>query len=198
MKILLATADRDLLYGYKKLLEYDGHEVSAAFDGIQTLKAVSENRPDIAVIERNIPRTDTGRLIEYLAESRVPSIILEKDGITAKTLLQKPLANSYLAFPFFPEELRKTIDEVAEKAASEEKIELGNVEIDIGAFQTSAGTRFTNEELNMIVGVSRGNIVSAEKKGIYVDAINIKLQNAGGDKQIRYVANEGYKVVDAK
>lgn len=198
MKILLATADRDLLNGYKNLLEFDGHKVSTAFDGVQTLKALSESRPDIAIIENNIPRVDTGRILEYSAESRVPSVVLKKDGVTVKTLLQKPLACSYLAFPFFPEELIKTITDVTNNAASGEKIVLGSVEIDISEFRMTTGIPLTSEEINIIVGISRGDVVSAEKAGIYVEAINLKLQKADADKKITYVVNEGYKVVDAK
>ena len=51
MKILTAASDRDLLSGLSRLLSADGHEVVAAFDGVQAVSAAGAESFDLAILD---------------------------------------------------------------------------------------------------------------------------------------------------
>ena len=52
MNILLADSDRDFLQCYQKLLTMDGHTVTTAFDGAQTLSLLGPEKYDIAILQK--------------------------------------------------------------------------------------------------------------------------------------------------
>ena len=74
MRILLAASDRDLLESYQKLLTDAFGECVTAFDGTQVLADLAEERFDMVVLDRALPRV---RHAELLRE-RYPTSTFER------------------------------------------------------------------------------------------------------------------------
>ena len=94
MKILIADSDRDLLISYKKLLELDSNDVIAVFDGAQAIMQLANNKFDVVILNRNIPRVDSKQIIKMLNDDNIPVIVLSDKKITSGVLLDNILANS--------------------------------------------------------------------------------------------------------
>ncbi len=56
--ILVVDDEPEILLLVSKVLEARGHRVSAARDGEEALAAVERDRPDVVVLDLNLPRVD--------------------------------------------------------------------------------------------------------------------------------------------
>ena len=112
MKILFAVPDRDLLQAYERLLQLNGHEVTAVFDGIQAAAQTAGQHFDAAVFDVKLSRVTPERLLELFREERIPAIVLSKDPGDRRTLDAKYPGNRYLHYPFLPEELEEYLKEI--------------------------------------------------------------------------------------
>lgn len=195
MKILFADPDRDLLMTYGRLLELDGHEVSSAFDGVQAVNMIKSSTFDLAVINKNIPRVSSRDIIKMLNSSNIPSIVLLGRHVTPNLLLDYVAASSYLNFPFSPNELRERINEIAEKKEHCDMLEIENIEIETGKFRSTDGTCFTNEEIDILRWITKNEKFDIRQVSSYVNSINNKFGRLKKRSRIKYVLNEGYKLV---
>lgn len=76
MRVMLANHDRDFLLAFTRLIEYENDEVTAVFDGTQVIsKLASQQKPDIVVLDENIPRISSREILKQLNESNIPVII---------------------------------------------------------------------------------------------------------------------------
>ena len=195
MKILIADADRDLLISYKKLLELDSHEVFTVFDGAQAVMQLANNKFDIVVLNRNIPRVNSGQIIKMLNDDNVPVIVLSDKKITSGVLLDSILANSYLSFPFLPNEFAQRMKNVVSKISSKDKISLKDIDIDVHKFKSTDGTRFTNEEINILQALSSGEKFDVKQAHSYINSLNNKFERLNKSLRVKYVINDGYRLV---
>jgi DNA-binding response OmpR family regulator len=100
--IFFVETDANVLATYGKLLQREGFRVESAQDGLDALKALSQLRPDLVVLELMLPTFDGAEVLKFIrADPRlkaVPVIIFTDSSATE--LLQDPvLANGtkYLA-----------------------------------------------------------------------------------------------------
>lgn len=112
MRILIALSDRDLLTGYAALLTSDGEEVVTAFDGAQAAAKLQEGGYDLAILDAELSRIGSKQVLRLLNETGVPSVMLLKSRPDDLPALEEQKANAYLAFPFFPDELRNAMASV--------------------------------------------------------------------------------------
>lgn len=192
MRILLATQHRDFLSGFAEYLELSGYEVSPAFDGVKALEHLSKGTFDAAVLEIDLPRVPHGELLSRLRQCGTPSIVLLKSGVSKKILGGDALAESYLSYPFLPEELTAKIEEVTASRRSDETISLANMSLSVSDFSLN-GVRITLEEIKILKCISRGEAPDIRRADIFVDSLNKKLSNAGSVVRIEYTINEGYR-----
>ena len=108
MNILLADPDRDILFCYARLLAWEGHAADTAFDAAGFFGLWEERRPDLIILNADLPGLDRGRLAEKAAADPVPLLLLG----TARRAPAMPggLPSAYLAYPFRPEELLQQAD----------------------------------------------------------------------------------------
>ena len=106
MRIIVAVPDRDLLQALSKLLELNGHEVSAVFDGVQAVSEAANTRFGLALLDDQISRVSIERLIGLFEEAGTRVLVLSKDSAA-----KKPDASgrAVLKYPFLPEELLQAI-----------------------------------------------------------------------------------------
>jgi len=115
--ILAADDDDDILQLIVFRLERSGYTVLQASDGEEALALALENRPDLAVLDVQMPKMDgfelTRRLRAEPATSRIPIIVLTarvqdadvQEGFDAG-------ADDYLRKPFSPQELRARVQAI--------------------------------------------------------------------------------------
>ena len=201
MNILLADSNRDLLQCYEKLLTMDGHTVTTAFDGTQVAALLAPEKYDIAILEQRLPRMALDRLLQDLDRDHIPVIVLTEGPVTVKTLLGNTLPNAYLIFPFLPEDLKRMIREVTEKARSTETLRRGGVAVDVGGFRIDGtAVRLTNGEINLLRELSAPRRTAGKRTRVMIQALNEKLKSAGknGEKTARiiYEMEKGYRLVN--
>ena len=109
-KILIVEDDETLAKMYQKKLEYEGFLVQTAFSGEDGLKAVSEDKPDLILLDIMMPGIDGFAVIKKLkADDKskdIPIIILTASGakdlerkcmaLGVEEIIQKPYESSYL------------------------------------------------------------------------------------------------------
>ncbi len=115
--ILAADDDEDILQLIVFRLERSGYMVLQAHDGEEALALALENRPDLAVLDVQMPKIDgfelTRRLRAEPVTSRMPIILLTarvqdadvQEGFDAG-------ADDYLRKPFSPQELRARVQAI--------------------------------------------------------------------------------------
>lgn len=195
MRILLAAADRDLLRSYRKLLGDALGEIVTAFDGAQVLTLTADESFDVMVLNEDIPRVEYTHIVQRMTNAGMPVIVLLNEPIGTQVLQGSPLANAYLSFPFRSEELIELIRDVSEKAASEERFIAVDAEVDVPRFRLTNGPRLTAAEIDLLRLLSEGKAVDAAKIGVYISALNGKLDKINSKARVRYRAGEGYQLV---
>lgn len=120
MLILIADDESLIRLGLKSMLEALGHQVIAATNGSEALRMAEAQRPDLAILDIQMPYTDGLKAAAAISRARpIPILILtaysEQDLIERATDL--PI-QGYLVKPIQPEELGAAIT-VAQKRFAE-------------------------------------------------------------------------------
>ena len=197
MNILIADSDRDFLMTFKKMLEYASHTVTTVFDGTQVITKIAASNFDVVILEQNIPRVKTRDIVKLLNEEKIPVIVILDKKINSEILLDDVLANAYLDLPFLPNELMEAIDEIAAKkeATSQMILAAEGIEIDVPNYILCGKIRLTNEEINIFDDLRSGKDMRSKAVGPYINSLNNKLEVLNKKTRIRYVINEGYRLV---
>ena len=196
MRVMLANHDRDFLLAFTRLIEYENDEVTAVFDGTQVIsKLASQQKPDIVVLDENIPRISSREILKQLNESDIPVIMISDRKINSGKLMDKMLANAYLSLPFMPSELIQLIKSVDSKHRSNEKLEYEDVSFDISVFRLCDEMRVTNEEIDIFRSLVNNSETDNKRAAPYINALNRKFKKLRKRPTIKYVINEGYRLV---
>lgn len=195
MKILFAVPDRDLLECCKKLLEDDLGETVGAFDGTQVMSLLSEEKFDVLILDRQIPRVDYKKITERAQRRSVPVIVLTDEPVGTRQLNEEPLPNGWLSYPFTSGRIRETVRDALEKSSSSDRMIFGDVEVVIPEFRINNGPRLTLDEINVLKALSDGGSVTTDD-GASVSALNGKFASVGSKTRIRYRAGKGFEPVN--
>ncbi len=110
-RILVVTAQPPMQVQLGNMLRRDGHEVTMAGTAAEGLRLWSSDRPDMAVVDSDLPDMDghdvVGRMREgELAGSHTPIVLLGDGGdVDSKIRGLRAGADDYLAKPVHPQEL---------------------------------------------------------------------------------------------
>ena len=101
-RVLVVDDDKDIVQTIKGNLELDGYEVLTAFNGSIGLHIAKTSRPDLVILDLNLPDIDGIKACEIMRrEFNFPIIMLTaRDGITDKVLGLKCGADDYMVKPF--------------------------------------------------------------------------------------------------
>ncbi|MGI4875932.1 MAG: response regulator, partial [Janthinobacterium lividum] len=118
--IALVDDDRNILTSVSIALQAEGFLVRLYSDGAAALKALSDNPPDLAVLDIKMPRLDGMELLRRLREKTdVPVIFLtSKDTEIDEALGLAMGADDYIGKPFSQRLLIERIRAVLRRAAS--------------------------------------------------------------------------------
>ena len=95
-----------------KLLERQGHEVVRAADGQEALKAAYDRKPDLVILDVEMPKLDGWAVLSRLREvSEVPVLMLTADDAEMhKVRGLREGADDYVTKPFSPQEFVARVD----------------------------------------------------------------------------------------
>ncbi|MBI4790812.1 MAG: response regulator transcription factor [Chloroflexi bacterium] len=140
MKVLVADDDKELveLLGYA--LKRDGHRVISAFDGLTALQLYQIEKPDLLLLDVNMPkRSGLEVLRELRLRSKVPILMLtvhaDEDSVVHALELG---ADDYVYKPFRPRELRARVHALFRRhqdwpglsVSQSEKLAFGGISLD--------------------------------------------------------------------
>ena len=186
MYIMLGCRDRDFLKAFSKLFELEGYTVETAFDGTQIITGLAEKKPELAVLDAELPRIRCGELIKILNDADVPVIIITGRKPRVADLMNKDLAM---------DELKALVEDVMEKRQNGSIIKFDDAEVDEQKFLMCGKVRLTAEEINIIRRLSQKQTIENGKSAAYIGALNNKLEMLGRKTRIKYMLNEGYRLV---
>ena len=101
-RILVVDDDKDIVQTIKGNLELDGYEVLTALDGRTCLQLAREQRPDLIILDLNLPDLDGIKACQIMRrEFDFPIIMLTaRDGVADKVLGLECGADDYIVKPF--------------------------------------------------------------------------------------------------
>jgi DNA-binding response OmpR family regulator len=142
-KVLIVEDDSKVADLLRVYLEKDGYQVMVASDGINALKLAEEKRPDIILLDLNLPRLDGLEVCRNVRrKSEVPIIMVTaRDEDTDKIVGLELGADDYITKPFSPREVvarvRAVLRRAGDKGRTAEIITTGDVVIDIAKHEAS-------------------------------------------------------------
>jgi len=119
MKILLVDDSRTIRNIQKVTLKTLGYEdVAEASDGIEALKVMAESKPDLLLVDWNMPNMDGISLIRKVRETdrALPIIMCTTESEKARVLeAVKAGVNNYIVKPFTAQTLAEKINQTMAK-----------------------------------------------------------------------------------
>lgn len=117
LKILVADDDPAIQELIRLNLEVQGYEVIVASDGVETVRKVLSERPDLMILDILMPEIDGYEVMRLLKNSEetsnIPIIVLTAYASDAGALISwVEGAEGYLAKPFNPDELLMLVEKV--------------------------------------------------------------------------------------
>jgi two-component system, OmpR family, KDP operon response regulator KdpE len=130
-RILLVDDEVSIQRAVAPLLRSHGYEVAIAENGTTALRLISEEPPDLVVLDLGLPDIDGIEVCRRIrADSKVPIIILSARGSESEKVAALDLgADDYVTKPFGPEELLARIRVALRRVFSEEAREGGRLRI---------------------------------------------------------------------
>jgi DNA-binding NtrC family response regulator len=112
-RVLIADDEKNMRWVLRQALEAEGYEVAEAADGKEALSGISEQEPDLMVLDHKMPAPDGMEVLRRLRAKghRFPVIMLTAHGnVQTAVDAMKAGANEYLTKPFDLEELKLSIE----------------------------------------------------------------------------------------
>jgi DNA-binding response OmpR family regulator len=111
-KVLVVDDDPDIRQLVRELLERAGYQVSQASDGRDGLRALYETRPDLVLLDVNMPELDGWETLARIRDlSEAPVIMLTaRTGELEKVRGLKAGADDYVTKPFGRQELLARVE----------------------------------------------------------------------------------------
>ena len=116
-RILVVDDDKDIVQTIKGNLELDGYEVLTASDGHSCLQMARDNRPDLIILDLNLPDIDGIKACQIMRrEYDFPIIMLTaREGVSDKVLGLECGADDYIVKPFNSLELSARIKSILKR-----------------------------------------------------------------------------------
>ena len=145
MKILLVDDDPGIRLSIRRALEFEGHEVRTAEDGVLALEAIRAEAPDLVVLDVSMPRLDGLGVCRRLRTEGddVPILVLTaRQGVSDRVAGLDAGADDYLAKPFALEELLARVRALLRRrptatTTTNEVYRVGDLEMDLDAHRVT-------------------------------------------------------------
>lgn len=137
MRILIIEDDPSLARRVTRELQRANHEASARHDGREGLEAALELRPDLIVLDLNLPGLNGLSVLTKLRAAHAPArvlILTARGEVDDRVEGLKAGADDYLAKPFSMNELLARVQAIGRRAASpsaEDYLKVGDLQMDV-------------------------------------------------------------------
>ena len=124
-RIVVAEDDQDARMMIKFFLQQQGYQVILAVDGEEALEKIHAERPDIVILDINMPKKD-GFAVCKAMRSKVETMFTPVIMLTAQASIEYKLqglslgADDYLTKPFHPSELGARIENILRRSYQRE------------------------------------------------------------------------------
>jgi DNA-binding response OmpR family regulator len=172
MKVLVVEDDRVLADLIAFTLRREGYQVQMAYDGEKALQKWRSHRPDIIVLDLNLPKVDGFTVCERIrSEDTLPIIMLtvrgEEDDIIRGLTVG---ADDYILKPFSPRQLVARMQSVLRRAGKTQTTaiyEVGDLVLDsirreLWIDQSAIGLTSLENRLLRYMMINKGHILSHE------------------------------------
>ena len=122
MKVLLVDDSRTIRNLQRNILAKLGHtDVVEAADGVEALAKIAESRPDLVLIDWNMPNMDGITLVRKIRETdtQLPLLMCTTEAEKGRVLEAiKAGVNNYVVKPFTPDTLSEKVNATLTKAGA--------------------------------------------------------------------------------
>ena len=162
--ILVVDDEPKIVRIARDYLERSGFRVAAAHDGVSALASARQQRPDLVVLDLNLPGMDGLDVCRALRrESSVPIIMLTARAEETDRLIGLELgADDYIVKPFSPRELVARVRAVLRRAQGAQQasgiLRSGDLEIDLNGHRVTRNgepLRLTRVEFNLLATLAQ-------------------------------------------
>jgi two-component system response regulator MprA len=148
-QVLVVDDDPQLREALTRALELDDYRVSTASNGMKALESVSEQRPDVMVLDVMMPYVgglDVCRTLRSKKDNLPILVLTARDEVGDRVAGLDAGADDYLTKPFALEELRARLRALLRRAAPEEGdeaavLEYADIVLDPAAHTARRGDR---------------------------------------------------------
>ena len=155
-RVLVVDDEQGIVDFLKLGLQYEGYEVRSAADGKEALIAISEFKPDLVVLDINMPRMDGYEVCQTVQDADMGILILSaRDGLEDRLKGLDVGADDYLVKPFHFEELLARARAVLRRRrpTTGEVLKVGLVTLNDGTREVHQGDRaieLTTREFDLL------------------------------------------------
>jgi DNA-binding response OmpR family regulator len=145
VKVLLVDDDADLVDLMTYALRREGYTVLTALDGEQALRRWEAERPDLILLDGNLPKVDGFEVCRRIRHaSETPIIMLTARGEEADVLRGLQLgADDYVTKPFSAKVLvarmKTVLDRLKKGERAQARIEVGDLVLDLQSHEATKG-----------------------------------------------------------
>jgi len=112
--VLVADGDADIAELLRLILEDEGHQVIRADDGEQAMMLALEHRPDLCVLDLDLPQFDgprATRLLRAADQTKATPVLMMSTGVREERIAagQAAGADAHLAKPFVPDDFLRSV-----------------------------------------------------------------------------------------
>src|SRR5438552_3475307 len=113
-RVLVVDDDPKTIALVRMYLEREGHEVLAAADGLNALRVIRDEAPDMVILDLMLPELDGMEVMRLAREqTSVPILMLSaRGGVNDRVGGLGQGADDYMAKPFAPAELVARVDAI--------------------------------------------------------------------------------------
>lgn len=222
--ILVVEDERSIQTIVRTYLESAGFQVICVDNGLKALATAREQRPDLVILDLNLPGMDGIEVAARLRqESDVYILMLTARSEEADRVAGLRIgADDYLTKPFSPRELVARVEAILrrrrDQGAASNTLLFELIRIDSDRYEVHAGEKMldlTQTEFNVLLELARhaGRVLTRDQLidrvwgvgfygnervvDVYVGQVRRKLEQATGHSLIETVRGVGYKFVDS-
>jgi DNA-binding response OmpR family regulator len=146
-KILIVEDEQGVVHLLKARLEPEGFQVIAAYNGQEGLRAVTEARPDLVILDLTLPGLDGFELCRRIRQqpetARLPILVLSgRTEEVDKVVMLELGADDYVTKPFHTKELVARVKTLLRRVSTPslpQVLRVGTLEVDLERYTVSVG-----------------------------------------------------------
>jgi two-component system, OmpR family, response regulator MprA len=224
-RVLVVDDDRPVRDSLRRALGLEGYEVLLAADGMEAIRTVNAEAPDVVVLDVMMPGVDGFGVVRRLRQDGIDTPILlltARDAVPDRVTGLTTGADDYLVKPFALEELVARIEALLRRAGpretgSTERLRFADLDVDVDQVTVRRGgepVELTRTEFDLLVEFLRNprRVLSREQLQeavwgydadvtvnaveVYVGYLRRKLEAGGRPRLIQTVRGFGYVLRD--